>query len=361
MKWLTKYFTSEEVNLARQDEFDIARTFSIIGMIITHCYESSGVDFSTGFGYWVIIFMGSFLGAPLFMFYMGAAIRYSRNVTAGYLAKRGLKIFVLAYLFNILRRIIPLFALGIWEHGTYPLSYYALLFCAPDILQFAGLALMTIAVVKKLNISDLVLAIFGVLCTVIGMLTSGIDFGSRMANALMGIFIGTKIEGASGGPFSYAHYFIFVALGYIYGKYWKRCKDKEGFFRHISPICAVVAILGIAAELYFKIGAIGTRDLTSYYYMDLGSALFNIICAMAMAGVYYWLHKICGQKFHNFCRIMSSNIGLVYVVHFTLERWILYTVIINILEVETTQVIILTTALVLTIISFYSAKWYRKG
>ena len=361
MNWLTKYFTTEEVNIDRQDEFDIARTFSIIGMIITHCYESSQYDMSSGFAYWVVIFMGSFLGAPLFMFYMGAAIRYSRNVTAEYLAKRGLRIFIGGYLFNILRRIIPLFALGIWEHGRYPLWYYVLLFSAADILQFAGLALMTIALVKKCHIPDVVLVIYGVICSIIGSLTCGVDFGNRTVNALMGVLIGTKLDGASGGPFSYAHYFIFVALGYVYGKYWKRLSDKDGFYKHISPICAVVGIIGVIIELYFKVGAIGSHDLEAYYYMDLPNVLLCCVLAMAMAGVYYWLHRICGQKFHNFCRIMSSNIAIVYVVHFTLLRWILYTVVINIMGVEPTQLIILTSATILTIISFYTAKWLRKG
>ena len=354
-----KYFGKEEVNIGRQEEFDIARAFSIIGMIFTHCYEMSGVGFSTGFGYIITTVLGSFLGAPLFMFYMGAAVRYSRNATFEGLAKRGIIIFILAYALNIFRRILPDMVVSAHDGVVLETNYYLTLLISCDILQFAGLALIALGIIIEFKIPDKAVLLTGAVLSVIGTFTCGIDFGSKGFNSLFGLFLGTKIQGSSGGFFSFFHYFIFVAAGYVFGKYWKRCKDKKGFFVRFSPVCGIIGIICFVIEIRTGNGvAAAGNNLVAYYYLSFWDAIICFLNAIAFSGLYYWVFRVFPKWVTRASRVMSSNIGIVYFVHLILARWIIYVLLMTYLEVEITVNIVIMVALFLIVLSYIVARLY---
>ena len=354
-----KFYSIEEVNTGRQTEFDVARTYSIVGMILAHCYECVSFQLTSGFGYIVTTLLGGFLGAPLFMCYMGAVTRYSKKSTPKGLAIRGSIIFGLAYVLNIFRRIIPTWILAIRWKEIYPLSYSIALLVGNDILQFAGLALITIALVKKFRIRDWTFITFSVVLSIIGMLTDGFDTGSQIGNSLLGVLIGTRLYDISGGFFSYCHYLIFVAAGYAAGEYWKHIKDKKSFYKRVSPVSAVIFIAAFAIEIRFGFGLFGSGTLRSYYYMSLYDAVICLFGGLFMLGIYYWIDHILGEKFHRFCLVMSYNIDIIYFFHLILATWILNLLVQGLLGIEIKTWMILLTAAVLTAASYVFAKSIR--
>ena len=356
-----KYFDSEEVNTGRQVEFDVARAFSIVGMIITHCYESSGLDFTKGFGGLIAVIFGSFFGATLFMFYMGAAIRYSRHSDSKSLILRGIVTFVIGYALNIFRKVLPWIVVdNITGAGFDRYSYIILLF-GLDILQFAGLSFIAIGIAKKINTSDRILILIAVILSIIGSFTKGMEIDNPLVAEFLGLFIGTKCNGEIVGFFSFCHYFLFVAFGYYYGKIWKRCKDKKGLYLRFSPIFGVIGILGFAIEIIYGFGIVGVGDLSLYYFIGIPDALLCFSNAMAFSGIYYHMCIFCNNRFVRVTRNLSSNIEFIYIFHLILVRWIVFVLLINVLHIEMTNLIVILVAAFLAILSYKCALLVKKS
>lgn len=355
-----KYFSTTDLNTGRQEEFDVARAFSVVGMVFTHVFLSSGYGYSTGLEFIVVAVLGTFLGAPLFMFYMGAAINYSTHNSPAELFKRGIIIFIMAYLLNIVRLIGP--DLIIYHHYRIPfnMDYFLGLLLRLDILQFAGLAFITMAIFKKFNVKPIAIIIFSLALSIIATFKSGMVIPGTIAPRIVGLFIGARGEKGITGFFSYSNYFIFVGFGYVFGIYWRKIKDKKAFFKKFSPICAVLGIIGLALELYFKVGLVGTQKLENYYFISLPDVILSFLCAMAMAGVYYWLYNVSGDRLKNVCIFLSKNIFIIYVVHLIVIRYTVYLIFRHILMVEFTNLMLYGFSIIIIFISYYITKLLRK-
>ena len=357
---LRKYFADEEVNTGRQVEFDVARAFSIVGMIITHCYESSGLDFTKGFGGLIAIIFGSFFGATLFMFYMGAAIRYSRHGEPKELILRGVVTFALAYALNIFRKVLPWMVVDSINGTGFDGEAYIVLLFGLDILQFAGLSFIALGISKKINLSDRWLLAIAIVLSLVGSLTKGMEIEDPLIAEFIGIFIGTTCNEQIVGFFSFCHYFIFVAFGYVYGNIWKRCIDKKKFYIRFCPILGLIGVTGFAIEIIFGFGIVGVGDLSLYYFIGIPDALLCFCNAMAFSGIYYFMCYLFNNRFVRVTRNLSSNIEFIYFFHLILVRWIIFVLLINVLHIEMTNTIVISVAAFLTVLSYKAALLFNK-
>jgi uncharacterized membrane protein len=122
--------------------FDLCRGLAVIFMIFVHVlglYAHPKV-YASSFGY-LIDFLGSPPAAPVFMVIMGILFMYSsRNKSLESAIKRGLILFTLGIVLSFLRSDLLLFY---WAN---PVDYSA--FWEVDILQFAGLAYICMALIR---------------------------------------------------------------------------------------------------------------------------------------------------------------------------------------------------------------------
>lgn len=138
---------------SRIASLDLARGLAVLFMVMVHVMQQYGTpglnDSLVGS---LIEFLGGPPAAPVFMFLMGTSLALSTRATLKRLIFRGLKLLLLAYFLNFLRFTLPIF-LGLRSSFITldDIAPYtpASLFWIVDILQFAGLALIVLALVRR--------------------------------------------------------------------------------------------------------------------------------------------------------------------------------------------------------------------
>jgi hypothetical protein len=181
---------------------------------------------------------------------MGMCFVYSHRQTPELWLRRGVTLIGVFYLGNTCRFLIPYLIgykiSGDREHFLDPLFYRWL---GNDVLLFAGLAIITIAVFRYLRLSNK--AMFGIaaLMTVSATLIGDLDTHSMFGNIFLGYFVG--IDDATGyviSDFPLLTWLIFPVAGYVFGKVHVRVRYKVAFYRIISPWAMLVPLI------YFPIG-----------------------------------------------------------------------------------------------------------
>ncbi|MBR6049731.1 MAG: DUF1624 domain-containing protein, partial [Clostridia bacterium] len=154
---LRELLSDGQVNTGRQTELDFGKALPVLCLPFVHCFiectASEGLDHGIPFLFDYVI--GSPISAPMFMFCMGVGIVYTKKSSASDLAKRAGKLFLIGLLLNVCRFLLPYLAgyAITGEAGKYlePLVYRVF---GNDILQFASLCFLCIALFVKLKIPD---------------------------------------------------------------------------------------------------------------------------------------------------------------------------------------------------------------
>lgn len=107
-------------------------------MIIIHVLMSHVDDFSSGFNYVADSILGGLLSASVFMVSMGVGFAYSKKQDCKTLLKRGISLFIIGYILNI---IIAPYVFNQEGEKVILGEIYTYYFYG-DIFQFAGLAMI---------------------------------------------------------------------------------------------------------------------------------------------------------------------------------------------------------------------------
>ena len=120
MKFKEKIFSHDQINTSRQWELDLARAVIIFFLALIHvaieCTSDEGL--CSGIPYLLDTIIGGPFSAPMYMFVMGVGMCYTRKKAPKDHVIRGLKIFVVGYVLNICRFLIP-YSIGYWITGDY--------------------------------------------------------------------------------------------------------------------------------------------------------------------------------------------------------------------------------------------------
>jgi len=317
-------FGKEEVNTGRQFEFDMAKAVCILGMVFVHCLEEFVWDESSmasGLFFTVVIVMDVIFGAGTFMGCMGMGISYSGKITPKQFMKRGLRIFITAYLLNFVRDVIPaiILVLAAGEGYEYPL----MLFLVVDILMFAGLALMLFGFLKSRKLRDL--AIFGIALgmSVIGSFVRFISTGNFVTEELLGLFIGTRNSYMEEymSAFPLFNWFIIVMYGYLYGKLLRRCRDIEKYYAISFPVSGVILAVYMLIAIPNRLGMMN-YDIIRYYQMTTLDTFILFFGMVFATGLYHYIGKLIPEKGKKVISRLSSNINYVYIIHWIMVGWI---------------------------------------
>ena len=327
MKLKDKIFSNESINTRRQWELDLARAVIIFCLAIIHvvieCTTDEGL--CTGIPYLFDTIIGGPFSAPMYMFVMGVGMCYTRNNTPRNHFARGAKIFAVGYALNICRFLIP-YAIGYWITGDYAVYMEPLLYkvLCNDILTFAGLAMMIMALFVKLKFSNIVMLIVAAIMCGFGTLLNGVDVQSPLGNIFGGYLIGT--EDAAGmvlSDFPVLNWLMFPVCGYVFGSVLKRVKDKKLFYLSFSLPALIVAIVYFAFGIYFERGMFGEGQ-NCYYHMIFSDVLASLCLTVGMIGAYYFILKVFPKKLFYVAWSISENITPIYFIH-----WVLVSCVVN--------------------------------
>lgn len=316
-----RIFSDEIVNSERQQELDLAKAVLIFCLAFIHCTIECIPEPQINYGipYLFDTIIGGPLSAPMYMFAMGIGMVYTKRNSPKDYARRGIKLGIIGFALNICRFLIP-FLIGYAISGDYdkyidPLPYRVF---GNDILQFACLAMLFIALLVSLHLSDVIMFFICLGMSLLGTFLSGIDVGNPFGNIILGYIMGT--EDAAGKVFSdfpLLNWMIIPISGYIFGKWLLRVKDKKLFYGILSPVGIVMAIAYFLAGIVNRFGMFGEGQ-NCYYHLNTLDAIASLIAVVGMLGIYYALSRHLPDRILACAGGISRNINAVYCIHWVM-------------------------------------------
>ncbi len=328
--------------------FDFARGIAILMMVLIHTAVFIGGHdlINTPTGYIVNSFVCIF-AAPVFMFVMGILFSLSSKTTFGVQLSRGFIILLLGYGLNFLRGTLPisLAMLFGWVEDDYPLEYML----EDDILQFAGIALIAMTLVKRAIPWSPVWFLLGLGVVIISPFVWNHGSDNSIVNYVLSLFFG-------GEEYNYFPFFPWIAfplIGMAYGDYFKRTKEQKRFFINGSYPGIILIIAGLLFELKFKTGM-----WTDWYLGKYRQGQIPIPVVMIFSGFQFLWIPLCHvittrireNRFFTLLFFWSKNVTSFYVIQWIIIGW----VCVVLMEIEWPAVILLV-----IVITFFTDKFVR--
>lgn len=308
-------FSEEEVNRKRVPEIDIARGLAVLFMVICHVFLALNVKYDI-LGVLVDDILGGPFSAPVFMFLMGIGMAYSRHTDAKSTLIRGLKLLAIAYILNFVRLTIPsLIAYGISGDHSFIADWLDKLMCV-DILQFAGMAFLVIALFKKLKLDWWWLLLFSVALLVVGPFLKDKATNIHWLDLFLALFYKTYYY----AYFPLFHWLILPVVGLKVGELYLHLKNKARFY-----VFSLVVIFPISAAFEVVAYMVGFELLgvaTEYYYFTLlsGVSLCGFVMAwISLIGLVLMLFK---NPHLGFFTLLSKNVLSIYCIHWVIVFFI---------------------------------------
>lgn len=310
VKQIRNCFSKDPVNTGRQHELDVAKGFIIIFMALSHGIEILGWFFdpqlADGF-FWHgfdMVIKGS---APIFMFCLGISLSYSRRQSPADIFRRAVMTAWYVVLLELVRTVIPCFIEWLIFRDPESLVYANEIVCV-DILQFATMAFLAFALLKKLKVGLLPMLLLSAMLSVAGQLLQGVITGSVVIDRVLGFFWNTNPTAF----FPFFNWFIVPVIGYALGKIWLRMTDKAAFFRIVTPLSLVITVAYYAAmvlvgEWYFFSGG-------DYCGIGLIDVLFMLVIFFLVVGCCYYLGRI-SPMIGRFFASMGARLTSIYCIH----------------------------------------------
>ena len=303
----------------RQYNLDLMKALAVICMLFCHPVWRLGV-YRTGYEneFWYM-FADGILGAFCvvahgFMFAMGVGVIYSRKNSPKELIRRGIKLFLMGYVLNFLRDGMYYLAYGIFT-GEYLDSTLQSLFC-PDILHFAGLALIATGLFRKMRLKEHYIFIIALILSVISTLSAPAYTGNYVLNLILGSFIFTTLDTSH---FCFFNWYIFVATGLIFGRILQETRNKDALYKRLLIPSGIIAIVYLSVW-YFIVVSIPAGD--SYMTDESIYSTVNLLDASGLLSIdlfvlsgFHFLLKIAGQSRFSIMFEMSRNLTSIYFIH----------------------------------------------
>jgi len=320
-----------EVKSRRFEELDLARSIPLLLLPLVHVYEEfETIDaFSENFSksyHWVLYLCT--LMPSVFMLLMGANVRFSRRTTPEFLIHRGIYLLIVGVLLNIFRFVIPSIIIAIiardadgiiGEKGT---LYYTL---TPDIYDFAGLAFILLGLLKKLNTSPLMIILLSIIMITIDTIIPDFSTGSSHLDGFIGRFIYMNEDSC----FPLMNWFIFVAIGYYVGKFYKGFETEERRKQFNKKMFLVSFSVVIA--FWFVLRSYNLDPLlimtspANAYITDFTNVIMLTFLAGLWFAIFYFIYfKIKETKICKFLVVISKEILPFYCWQWIIIGWAEY-------------------------------------
>ena len=303
----------EEIENPRQYNLDLLKAVSIIAMIFCHPVIRLGIhragyenEFAFFFG---DVVLGDYLGvAHAFMFAMGVGVAFSRKNAPSDLMLRGVRLYLLGYALNFCRYGVYALAEGLISGAFEPETLEALF--GPDILQFAGLALLFTSVLKGLKLREGHMLAVGVILSAVGTAVPFIDTGSFWLNWLWGHFVYTTWETSC---FVFCNWYVFVAAGLLFGAILCKSENRDRLYKRLLIVSGCVLVVYLATTV--KFGVLFLCRERVYYAVNTTEAAGLLSIDLTLLSAFYFLLKrVPAARLQVFLE-MSRNLTPIYFIH----------------------------------------------
>lgn len=295
----------DRVNLGRQKEVDLFRGFTAIVLILCHValyLGNNDVEALYVFG----DIIGSEFGAPVFMSMMGISIIYSRHNEPKDLFKRGIILFLSGYGLNMVRSLLPYL---IVPNIDYFATFEALFII--DILPFAGLAFMLIALLKKIKLPTwgilVVALVFGLIDEIIFT-----NIETITDNTYLACFLNLFVPVDDYSCFPFLTWFFFPAFGLHLGDILSRTKDKKKLYTILGLIGLFAFIYVYGSFIYLYPYYASYYAGGNFYYMGVINLIVNGLLICFGLAFWYFISELLPKCIDKYLSFLSKNLNVFY-------------------------------------------------
>lgn len=357
-------------NTERQFNFDFIKMIIIFGLVPVHLFERCILleDYSVNhIGFTsvdsilstVLEFADGTIGACMFMFCLGVGIVYSKRISARFLLKRSMVMLAAAIGLALLTNTISLFIkFQITQNPAFFNDALWWLFCC-DILNFAFMAFLFFALVRKLKLPNIVVLAIPVILLIISFFIPKMLFpGNIIATDLIGWFV---FQDSNYSFFPFMQWLIFPAAGYVFAQYLQRAENREKFY-------GIVMLAGAAAFGLITAGSVLCGiDITTFfstynsgiYNKTLLSALWSLSFILFWSAFIFFLTRKVSpaSRLHRFAENTSTRITVFYCLQWIIIGFLGYWLFpaLNMVPIDFIQMFI-TAAIVIIICYLLSGK-----
>jgi uncharacterized membrane protein len=304
---------------------DLARGVAMVFVVVIHVLEqlSSQTVKDSLFG--GILNIGTALcAATMFMFLMGAGFSLSRKTSLRAGVMRGIALFGLAYVLNVLRGTLPTYV-GLWTHQftLEELKPYSPLYVTIeiDILQFAGLALIILSLLRRFVNHWAAWLLVG--CGILALCP--VVFGHKTGSPVLDYFINFLWRTEEYGHFPIFPWLAFPLFGMAFGQLLKNAKNADLFFAKNCFIGILICICGAYLTYSFSDFSMGSWMSGEY---NEGANHPCIVMSetgflLAALSVYHFLAaKIPWNRAFEWLSFWSKEVTLMYCLQWIVIGWI---------------------------------------
>ena len=308
-------FSKEEVNTGRQRELDLVKAVAIILMILIHIYENVCVGLKSPMEEAFVRYLGFPVGPTAFMFCLGMGLMYSRNRSVQSNIIRGVMVLTFGQLLIFVREMLPNFIgylTGMGGDGSF--ARFALIFSV-DIMQFAGLTFLAMALFKALHLKNWHIMLISLALSIVGTLVAGVSTGNYFIDQVLGYFVRTNTE----SYFPFFNWFIFPAFGLGFGEVYRHLQDKKKFFIRFLPFgAAFTAFYYIMNFCVDQNVFVIFRTYPDFTGMGTPDALACLVIVLTEIGIMAAIGSLLSDKVMKPFSFISSNINKFYCVSWCL-------------------------------------------
>lgn len=275
------------------------------------------------FGEYIV---GTWPGAPVFMIIMGILFTTSGNKSTYEKIVRGFKLYLLGLVLNVVRFVLP-YLIATQLHPTafaeiewlasqkdYPELWQ--LFYSLDILTFAGLAFVILALLEPLLKKDWHLVFLGIIIVFTSpyLWGTGRDWGLPYLffQPFWGDALVTGIPGDTSFPVF--PWLIYPIVGMLIGRAYIRGLEFRAILKSLILASIITGLVGMFIMLSSKQSQLG-----DFYRMYPGATLLCIAFDLSWIALFMLLTQInVLQNTLNKLNFWSKNITLIYLVQWAL-------------------------------------------
>lgn len=343
----------------RIEFIDIARGFAVIFMITIHVQMVfSNIEVTSSiFGY-INEIAGGPLAAPVFMFLMGFSSVFStkNNLMSG--IRRGLEVLFSGYLLNFFRLLMPAFfhrtvlnSVSNYDIVSNNITYFSLLTIG-DILQFAGIAMIVLSILKSKNTALWLYPVISIAISLISPYLWEIKIDIPVLKNILDLFwgdipLGKILENQINFPVF--PWIVFPLMGSFWGIIYKRANDNKKFLKRIfiTGVCIVIVSFPFLLNNF------------DYYFNDYYHARFAAIWLMnGIILIWIFICYIIGMitstngNFKKILFFMGKNVNNIYKIQWILIAWAAFIIPVGSLDKMKSIILMVIVFLLSTVSTF---------